>query len=168
MKKLVLAVVLVALLAAAAFGGQAIASNKPADVTVSEEASEILFDWGGSYWGSPVRIQSFEGYFDASDSPNAYVGNILEESYPEIRHVSVTIGASSFDDGGNNDYAYVLVPIGESPSSTHIVNNSEKWANPSYNYETIEFNADNWSIYMNIPEGSIAYYEYAVTVTYPR
>ena len=168
MKKLILAVTLVVLLAAAVFGGQAIASNKPADVSVSEEASqEILFDWGGSYWGSPVRMQSFQGYFDASDSPNAYSGYILEESYPEVRHVSVTIGASSFDSGGD-DRAYIAVPKWESSTVSIIVNNSEEWANQHNYFGTIEFNADSWFISLDTYEGSSAKYEYAVTVTYPR
>ena len=61
MKKLVLTVALVVLLAAAVFAGQALASSKPADVTVSEEASEILFDWGSSYRGYPVRMKTLSG-----------------------------------------------------------------------------------------------------------
>jgi len=85
MKKLVLSVVLVALLAAAAFGGQAIASNKPADVTVSEETSAI---WGSYYWGSPVRIQTDEGIITVSGDDTTT--NI---DYPQVRHVSLTLWA---------------------------------------------------------------------------
>jgi len=165
MKKLVLSVVLVALLAAAAFGGQAIASNKPADVTVSEETSEILFDWGGSYYGSPLRMKSFEGCFDASDSPNAYVGKILEESYPEVRHVSVTISATGFDTAGNDHAGIALIDCGGFVNS---IDWDTGWDLNIVHLETFEFNADNWYIYLDTTIASTAHYSYAVTVTYPR
>jgi hypothetical protein len=138
-KKLILAVVLVALLAAAVFGGQALASSKPADVSVSEETSEILFDWGGSYWGSPLRIQSFEGCFLATDYPDGYSGIILEERYPEVRHVSVTIIASDFDIFGDDS---AIIYLYDCVGTNWWIDGDSNWPNVNY--------------------------KYAVTVTYPR
>jgi hypothetical protein len=163
MKKLVLAVTLVVLIAAAAFGGQAIASSKATDISVSEETSEILFDWGGSYWGSPLRMQSFEGCFQATDYPDGYSGFILEESYPEIRHVSVTIIASSFDQA---DAAEVTMM--DCINSFYVIDLDINWTFPSYNMETFEFNTDNWYIHLITTKDSKAKYSYTVTVTYPR
>ena len=42
MKKVILTVALVALLVAAVFGGQAMASSKSNDISISEETSSIL------------------------------------------------------------------------------------------------------------------------------
>jgi len=165
MKKLVLTVTLVALLAAAVFGGQAIASSKSNDVTVSEETSEVLFDWGGSYWGSPVRTQTFEGCFFATDYPDGYTGNFLRESYPEIRHVSVTIVAYNFDNAGNDIATLYMM---DCANTYYGIDLDINWASPGHNMETFEFNTDNWTIWLNTTIGSTAHYSYAVTVTYPR
>jgi hypothetical protein len=162
MKKLVLTVVLVALLAAAVVGGQALASSKPADVTVSEETSAIL---GSSYWGYPLRMKTFEGCFLATDYPDGYEGYILEESYPGVRHVSVTIGARNFN-LGVNDWAFILSETC-SEVNLYTVDQSTDWVNPGQNFDTFEFNTDNWIIQLNTDIGSHAVYEYAVTITYP-
>jgi len=165
MKTLVLTVTLVALLAAAVFGGQAIASNKPADNSVSEETSEILFDWGGSYWGSPVRMQSFEGCFSALDYPAGYSGFILEESYPEVRHVSVTIIANGFDYAGDDT---AIIYLYDCVGTNWWIDGDSLWPNSLSNFETFEFNTDHWIIDLYTTQDSIANYKDAVTVTFPR
>lgn len=92
MKKLVLAVTLVVLLAAAVVGGQALASNKPADVTISEETSSIL---GSAYWGYPLRIKSLSGTAEISADDQI----LLDETYPGTRHVSLTVFNWGVDSG---------------------------------------------------------------------
>jgi len=161
MKKLVLTVTLVVLLAAAVFGGQAIASNKPADVTVSEETSAI---WGSSYWGSPLRMKTFDGCFDAQDYPDGYSGYLLKESYPGIRHVSVTISAYNFNDGPNDS---ATVSYQNCAGTGFGIDTDIEWVLPTQTFETFEFNVQNWTIHLQTPKDSTAKYSYAVTVTYP-
>ncbi len=161
MKKLVLAVVLVALLAAAVFGGQAIASNKPADSKIDEQTDSYIWPWG-----SPVRTQSFEGCFDHIDYVDGYSGNILEKSYPEVRHVSVTISARDFNVWSSADDRALIVS--ESCCGiSDILDDDDKWGTFNH-YETFEFNTDHWYIYLETTVDSQAIYSYAVTVTYPR
>jgi hypothetical protein len=165
MKKLVLTVALVTLLAVAVFGGQALASSKPVDVTVSEDTSEIIFDWGGSYWGSPAYMKSFEGCFNAQDYPDGFSDYILQESYPEIRHVSLTISARMFDTVGEDN---VGIDLYDCSGERFTIDNDFFWPDPSYRFETFEFNTDHWHIYLDTAKDSTAQFHYAVTVTYPR
>jgi hypothetical protein len=162
MKKLIIASTMVVLLAAAVFGGQAIASNKPADSAVSEETSSIF---GSSYWGSPLRVKTFEGCFKAGDYPDGYKGSILDETYPGIRHVSVTIVANGFDYAGN-DVAGILLNSCDG-SSVASINSDSQWDWNEAHIETFEFNANRWYIWLNTTKDSTAGYSYAVTVTYP-
>jgi len=165
MKRLVLTVALVALLVAAVFGGQALASSKSNDISISEETSEdILFNWGGSYWGSPLRMKSFQGCFNALDYPNGYNGNILEESYPEIRHVSVTVIASNFDMVGDDSVVMYLYDCG---GTDWLIDIDDAWGSNKFNFETFEFNTDHWIINLYTTQDSKVEYSYTVTVTYP-
>ena len=152
MKKLVLTVTLVALLAAAVFGGQAIASNKPADVTVSEETSAI---WGSSYWGYPVRMKTLSGSAEIDKS----VETVVAETYPGVRHVSLTIFAKGQT---NNDeiFLYINLPSGE----TYIM---EAMRVVDYGFETYEFNTDYWNLEAWDSNEDPIEISYWATITYP-
>ena len=150
MKKLVLTVALVALLVAAVIGGQALASSKPADVTVSEETSAIL---GSSYWGYPVRMKTLSGIVEASG-----IETLLEETYPGIRHVSLTIAWGVKDDPSDrvliytdaHDWTYIPLELIQQPG-----------------VYTYEFDVDNWELYAeNFGSETIEIYYWA-TITYP-
>jgi hypothetical protein len=150
MKKLVLAVTLVALVAAAVFGGQAIASNKPAEVTVSEETSAI---WGGSYWGSPVRIQTDENWITVSDDD--VTTNI---DYRQIRHVSLTLMVTGIE-ASDTVSIYLEMPSGQLGDIGYIT------ADGLYTYE---FDSDNFSIHTHDAGGILINVSYYITTTYPR
>jgi hypothetical protein len=155
MKKLILSVVLVALLAAATFGGQAIASSKPADVSVSEEASrEILFDWGSSYRGYPVRMKTLSGSVMASGSET-----LVEETYSGVRHVSLTIIVGTLDDP--SDKVHISTDVPGWPYAPLALMNQ-------HGVYTYEFDVDNWRLEaLNIPTTiEIDVYWWA-TITYP-
>lgn len=153
MKKLLLAVVLVALLAAAAFGGQAVASSKSTDISVSEETSEILFDWGGSYWGSPLRMQTDEGTITISNN-----STYTNADYPQVRHVSLSLLALGLV---APDIVEIFV---EMPNGILAgVDNFQVGG-----FHTYEFDSDNFFIVISDTDGSPVTVSYYVTTTYPR
>jgi hypothetical protein len=154
MKKLVLTVTVLALIAGAAFGGQAIASSKPADVTVSEETSEILFDWGGPYSGSPVRIQTDEGMITVFDE---ITDTRIE--YPQVRHVSLTL---LIEDIGATDVVeiYLYRPDGQDIARVDAIQSSGA--------HTYEFESDNIRIHASEDGDFPLTISYYITTTYPR
>jgi hypothetical protein len=162
MKKLVLAVTLVALLAAAVLGGQAIASNKPADVTVSEETSAI---WGSSYWGSPLRMKTLSG--NAVIDGEAGV-TILDETYSGVRHVSLTVFIWGLD-SGSPDPDWVK-PTTYIPSVGYdlIIESRQTVTEIQTLYNNIyEFDTDNWKLQASDYSGLPLEVYYQATITYP-
>ena len=161
MKKLILAVTFVALIAAAVFGGQAIASNKPAEVTVSEETSEALFDWGGSYWGSPLRIKTLSGTAEIDGESNVV---LLDETYSGVRHVSLTV----FNWGSDNGTPPFFIDGVKISTNIPITGGSAVMESHQTDfYKTFEFNADNWKLIADDYGGTPLYVYYWATVTYP-
>jgi len=153
MKKLVLVFTMVVLLAAAVFGGQAIASNKPADVTVSEETSAI---WGSSYWGSPLRIKTLSGTATIIDEIEAV---ILEETYSGARHVSISLYVSGLDDLG--DELMVAPYVSIIGAQVPVI-----WTTTD-GYEQYDFNADEWRLTITDNGNNPVRVQYWVTITYP-
>ena len=154
MKKLVLAVTMVVLLAAAVFGGQAIASSKPADISISEQTSEeILFDWGSSYRGYPLRMNTLSGTEVLSNLPFTV---ILDESYSGVRHVSLTIAASGFE---SNDFVRIDLETGSGPVIIGRIDDTGLY--------TYEFDTDNWKLGADDEGGFPLYVRYWATITYP-
>jgi hypothetical protein len=143
-KKTILVIAVIALVAVAVLGGQALAA-KPT--------------------GSSIAIETYEGCFDATDYPEGFKGEFLRESYPEVRHVSVTIGAHAFDQMGN-DLAQIVPKFG--CPSNDIIDDDRWWEDSTHHEETFEFNTGYWYIYLKTTPLSSATYSYAVTVTYPR
>jgi hypothetical protein len=156
MKKLILAIVLVALLAAAVFGGQALASSKSADVIVSEQPSEeILSWWGSSYRGYPVHMKTLSGSVMASGSET-----LVEETYSGVRHVSLTIAVGPIDDP--DDEVYIST---DTPGWTYIPLGGEKGNTGVFTYE---FDVDNWRLEAwNTPTTIELEVHYWATITYP-
>jgi hypothetical protein len=155
MKKLVLSFTLVALIAGAVLGGQAIASNKPADVTVSQEMSEeILFDWGSSYRGYPVRMKTLSGNLTVLSE-----GGRIEENYSGVRHVSLTLFILGIDH--INDYGGLQVYFGDSFGP-----DLDGYSNEVV-YRTYEFDAERWAIYVYNEGGDPVDIRYHATITYP-
>ena len=159
MKKLVLTVTLVALLAAAVFGGQAIASNKPADVTVSEEESqEILFDWGGSYWGSPLRMQTISDRIVIDDTQSPVE---VWQTYPETRNVHLTVVLNT--NGVTNDGWFdIWVSVGGFYNAYGILGVDVK------GFYTYEFDTNDWFLVVNPASTGSTIVLYEATITYPR
>jgi hypothetical protein len=155
MKKLVLVFTMVVLLAAAVFGGQAIASNKPADVTVSEEASqEILFDWGSSYRGYPVRMKTVSGNLTIK----VLASGSIEENYPGVRHVSLTVLALGLDHFEDRVYLQVAFTDNFAPNLDIFSQNG---------FRTYEFDTDRWEISATNWGGADMDIWYNATITYP-
>jgi opacity protein-like surface antigen len=151
MKKLVLSIVLVVLLAAAVFGGQAMASNKPADISISEETSSIL---GSSYWGYPLRMKTLSG---TDSMKEILLEVILDESYSGVRHVSLTLSAHGLD--FLNDYIGINLETGNGPDIIgHIT------ADGVYTYE---FDTDNWKLEAGDFGAFPLDVSYWATITYP-
>ena len=166
MKKLVLTVALVALLVAAVFGGQALASSKPTDVTVSEPASEeILFDWGSSYRGYPLRMKTLSG--NAVIDGEAGV-TILDETYSGVRHVSLTVFIWGLD-SGSPDPDWVK-PTTYIPSVGYdlIIESRQTVTEIQTLYNNIyEFDTDNWKLQASDYSGLPLEVYYQATITYP-
>jgi len=154
MKKLVLTVTLVVLLAAAVFGGQAIASSKSNGVTVSEEVSEILFDWGSSYRGYPLRMKTLSGTDEISGQSSV---RILDESYSGVRHVSLTLSAQGLS---SNDKILISIEI----DLVGPVLIGHITANGLYTYE---FDTDNWWLEAGDYDELPLSVHYWATITYP-
>ena len=155
MKKLVLSIALVALLVAAVFGGQAIASSKSNDVSVSEEMSEeILFDWGSSYRGYPLRMKTLSG----SDLIYQELFEIiLDESYSGVRHVSLTLSVNGLLDSKDN--VTIDLETGNGPDNIgHIADDG---------LYTYEFDTDNWKLEASAYGVSPIDVRYWATMTYP-
>ena len=151
MKKLLLTVALVALLAAAVFGGQAIASSKANDVSISEETSSIL---GSSYWGYPVRMKTL------SDNVTIEQGiGSIKENYPGVRHVSLTLHIAGLDDA--NDIATLQVYFGDTYAP-----DLDSYSNEVV-YRTYEFDAERWTIQAQDDGGEPIEIRYHATITYP-
>jgi hypothetical protein len=147
MKRLIIITAVIALVAVAVFGGQALAA-KPT--------------------GSSVVMETLEGCFSALEYPDGYNGVFLQEEYPEIRHVSLTIAAIAFDAGVGDDQVMVVTRSNCSDQFFIIDASELTWDSRFTHFETHEFNTDNWEIWLTIPADSYAYYAYTVTVSYPR
>ena len=156
MKKLVLAVTSVALIAAAVFGGQAIASNKPADVTVSEETSAIL---GSSYWGYPLRIKSLSGTAEISADDQI----LLDETYPGTRHVSLTV----FNWGSDSGIPPFADGVQVSMYIPFLGYNAIMESHQTDFYKTFEFDTDNWKLRARDYGNQTLKVYYWATITYP-
>ena len=157
MKKLVLAFTMVVLLAAAVFGGQAIASSKSNDVSVSEESSEILFGWGGSYYGSPLRMQTISGRVSIDDIEAI---ETVSQTYPGTRNVHLTVVLN--DTGNSADGWFELqISVGGlmTPEGYIYINDLGPHM---YEFDTTEWNlkvhpaSDGWTSVL-----------YEATITYP-
>ena len=158
MKKLVLAFTMVVLLAAAVFGGQAIASSKSNDVSVSEETSEILFDWGGSYWGSPLRMQTISGNIVLDDTQ---ASEVVYQTYPDTRNVHLTVVLN--DDSISGDGSFELyISVGGLMSPYGYIYEGD------IGIYTYEFDTTEWEL--KVDPASIGYNSvlYEATITYPR
>jgi hypothetical protein len=143
---------MVALIAAAVFGGQAIASNKPADVTVSEETASIL---GSSYWGYPLRVKTLSGSVMVSGFET-----LVEETYSGVRHVSLMIIIGTIDDP--DDEVYISTDV---PGWPYVPLGGEKGNTGVYTYE---FDVDNWRLEAwNTPTTIELEVHYRATITYP-
>jgi hypothetical protein len=155
MKKLAFAIVLVALLAAAVVGGQALASSKPADVTVSEEMSEeILFDWGSSYRGYPLRMKTL------SDNITLLGDAVrIEENYSGVRHVSLTLYVEGVD--GGEDWGGLQVYFADDYAP-----NLDSFKG-KVGLFTYEFDAKRWSIDAGDTANEPIKIKYYATITYP-
>jgi hypothetical protein len=155
MKKLAFAIVLVALLAAAVVGGQALASSKPADVTVSEEMSEeILFDWGSSYRGYPLRMKTLSDNITLS-----FDGVTIEENYSGVRHVSLTLYVEGVD--GSEDWGGLQVYFADD-----FAPNLDTFGGQAV-IRTYEFDAKRWKIDANDTGNEPIKIKYHATITYP-
>lgn len=143
-KRTILVTAVIALLAAAVFAGQAVAA-KPT--------------------GSSVVIETLEGSFDSADYPTGYMGYYVEETYPEVRHVTLTISAENFDTVWDES-AQIRVSIGD--SEICLVDDDRWWEDSHEQFKTFEFVADYWNIALIIGDPSDAEYHYAAIVTYPR
>jgi hypothetical protein len=154
MRKLVLSIVLVVLLAAAVFGGQALASNKPTDVSVSEETSSIL---GSSYWGYPLRMKTISGRFEIDDTQSS---ETVHQTYPDTRNVHLTV---VLDSAGLSDDGWFELHI----SVGGILGPMSELYIRDIGYYTYEFDTTEW--YLEVKPASddwtIVYYE--ATITYP-
>jgi hypothetical protein len=157
MKKVILTVALVALLVAAVFGGQAIASSKANDVSISEETSSIL---GSSYWGYPLRMKTLSGTAVLDGELGV---TILDETYSGVRHVSLSVFSRGSDTGipplvdGVVVTTYIPILPGDyalEPTQTN-------------GYKTYEFDADNWKLQASDHGGATFYVYYWATITYP-
>jgi len=148
-------------LVAAVFGGQAIASSKSNDVSVSEET---LSYFGSSYWGNPLRIKTLSGTAEISGENSV----ILDETYSGVRHVSLTVITGELDSGPPAiDTVRVTTYI---PSlgydimmeSLQTVEETQAYYNNIY-----EFNTDNWKLEASDYSGGAINVYYWATITYP-
>jgi len=142
MKRLIIVTAVLALLAAAVFGGQALAAKPTC---------------------SSLAIETFRGHFYASDYLDGFDRRFLEVPYPEVRHVSLTVTGAYF---GENDDLIVLMM--DDVGLSNIIDAKTRWDNPSYHFETYEFDTHFWYIDIDTPAFSNAIYSYSVTVTFPR
>jgi hypothetical protein len=154
MKKLVLAFTMVVLLAAAVFGGQAIASSKSNDVSVSEETSSIL---GSSYWGYPLRMKTISGRFEIDDTQSS---ETVHQTYPDTRHVHLTVVLNS--NGTTNDGSFgIHISVGGywTAPSTFIIDDA--------GFYIYEFDTSEWwlGVYPASAGNTAVFYE--ATITYP-
>jgi hypothetical protein len=150
MKKLVLTIALVALLVAAVFGGQALASSKSNDISISEETSSIL---GSSYWGYPVRMKTLSGDVTISSGTGG-----IEENYPGVRHVSLTLSVVGIDTQEEVAVLEVFFDDTTLPLASFTNNN---------NGGTYEFDAERWWISAYNVGGNPIEIRYHATITYP-
>jgi hypothetical protein len=137
-------------LVAAVFGGQALASSKPADVTVSEETSSIL---GSSYWGYPLRMKTLSGNVTIEQENGG-----IRENYSGVRHVSLTLYIAGLD---NNDIGSLQVYFGD-----HFAPDLDSYSNEVV-YRTYEFDAERWMIQVQDVGGDPIEIMYHATITYP-
>lgn len=146
MKRTIIVIAVIALVAVAVFGGQALAA-KPT--------------------GSSVVMETLDGYFFAYDDyPDGFAGRFVDESYPEPRHVIVTIRADSFDMKGN-DIAVLRINVGGA-GWINLDSSDRDWEDPQRQFKTLEFVADSWEISLVTTPSSNARYAYGAVVTYPR
>jgi hypothetical protein len=156
MKKLVLAVTLVVLLAAAVVGGQALASSKPANVIVSEETASIL---GSSYWGYPLRIKSLSGTAEISADDQI----LLDETYPGTRHVSLTV----FNWGVDSGIPPFADGVEVSMNIPFLGYSAVMESHQTDFYKTFEFDTDNWKLRARDYGNQTLKVYYWATITYP-
>jgi hypothetical protein len=151
MKKVILTVALVALLVAAVFGGQAMASSKSNDISISEETSSIL---GSSYWGYPVRMKTL------SDNITLLGDAVrIEENYSGVRHVSLTLYVEGVD--GGEDWGGLQVYFADDYAP-----NLDSFKG-KVGLFTYEFDAKRWSIDAGDTANEPIKIKYYATITYP-
>jgi len=151
MKKVILTVALVALLVAAVFGGQAMASSKSNDISISEETSSIL---GSSYWGYPLRMKTLSDNITLS-----FDGVIIEENYSGVRHVSLTLYIGGVDASEDWGYLQVYFPDDFAP-------NLDTFGGQAV-IRTYEFDAKRWKIDAKDTGNEPIKIKYHATITYP-
>ena len=152
MKRLVLTVALVALLVAAVFGGQALASSKSNDISISEETSSIL---GSSYWGYPLRMKTLSGTAEIVDTSKA----ILDETYSGVRHVSLSLFSWGLDNPAEAVLVGTYVPeLGALTWVGSMVTDG---------FAAYEFDTDRWELQAWDSGNNTLNVHYWATITYP-
>jgi len=102
-----------------------------------------------------ICIETLSGNDDASNE----MKYIIEETYTEIRHVSLTLCARGIDK--NNDFVDISMLLSDStPYSLAQVNDN--------GCKTYEFNTNNWSLAISDSGKSPVMVDYYATVTYPH
>lgn len=129
MKKLLMIIGLIAVVIGATYGGAAFAVKPTGDKLIMEtEEGSASINPGEYYWFN----------------------------YPEVRHVSLTIGASGVDTSGST--VEVVVQL-----SCEGVRVAEGFVNYDYGFST-EFDAKDWALLVS----KSGEYCYNITTTYPH
>jgi hypothetical protein len=149
MKRSIVAIVVVALVAVAVFGSQALA-DPPQSLPAPQ------FD-------GMAKVESYSGV--VTISPDSLL-TAVEETYPEARHVVLTV--SLWNNSGiwglPSDFAYVLDSSVEGPLEGQPV-----LSNIDLGYHTVEFVTKNWSIVVGYAATHVFDLDlnYKYIVTYP-
>lgn len=139
MKKVAIVVIVVAVIAAGVLGGIAMAGGGP-----GRDAGKIYME---TFWGSG---QISEG-----------MSVILDEDYPEVAHVSVTMSVGGIDEVGDVVYIWVWFPpflLGDDLAKVTVNGTTAAY----------EFDASHWSIGAYDYGGDRVEVHYNATRTYPR
>jgi len=134
MKKVIIAVALVAVMVGAGFG--TMATGKPP--------------------GNTVLMEAYSGTLDFDNQS----GNVLWETYPGVRHISLTLGTIGIE-AANGDWLLVVVRTGPT-GGLFLVDLHED------DVVAVEFDAAEWTLGAGDGGGNPVHADYFYTVTYPR
>jgi len=182
MQRKILVIAVIALVAVAVFGSQALADKPetiPSNLAMTETLNSInqtVTDTQSAVAAIEAKVNEMDAKWDGMVKMESYSGTAVllpgnttypvEETYPEVRHVSLTLSVFPLLGWDADDFVYVL-----DKGVIHFIGGLVlSLGEGGLYYATVEFDTTAWSIwaYNGETDGGPWPVDYNYTVTYPE